>query len=101
MSAAVKICGLTRAEDAAAAAAAGARFGGLVFFPRSPRHLDVPRAAALARAMPEGLARVGLFVDPSASTASSVSSEGSTNSPTRASPSGMARASAAARGTSR
>ena len=65
MSAAVKICGLTGAEDAAAAAAAGARFGGLVFFPRSPRHLDVPRAAALARAMPEGLARVGLFVDPS------------------------------------
>lgn len=65
MSAAVKICGLTRAEDAAAAAAAGARFGGLVFFSRSPRHLDVLRAAALTRAMPEGLARVGLFVDPS------------------------------------
>src|SRR5699024_7485658 len=48
----------------AAAAAAGARYAGLVFFPRSPRNLDPSRAAALALDMPEGLARVGLFVNP-------------------------------------
>lgn len=62
--AAVKICGLTRAQDFAAVAEAGARYAGLVFFPKSPRHVSVSQAAALASAAPEGLARVGLFVDP-------------------------------------
>ena len=62
--AAVKICGLTRPQDFRAAAEAGARYAGLVFFPRSPRHVDVAQAAALASDAPEGLARVGLFVDP-------------------------------------
>lgn len=64
MSAAVKICGLTRPQDVTAAASAGARFGGFVFFARSPRHVSVDQAAALAAEVPVGLARVGLFVDP-------------------------------------
>lgn len=64
MSAAAKICGLTRPEDIATAADAGARFGGFVFFPRSPRHLTIDAAAALASSVPDGLARVGLFVNP-------------------------------------
>lgn len=64
MTAAVKICGLSRAEDVAAAAEAGARYGGFVFFPRSPRHVTTEQAAALALAVPDGMARVGLFVDP-------------------------------------
>ncbi|MBV0891775.1 phosphoribosylanthranilate isomerase [Paracoccus sp. Z118] len=64
MTAAVKICGLSRAEDVAAAAEAGARYGGFVFFPRSPRHVTIEQAAALALAVPDGMARVGLFVDP-------------------------------------
>lgn len=64
MKAVTKICGLTRSADIAAAASAGARYAGLVFFPRSPRHLAAERAAALALDVPDGMARVGLFVDP-------------------------------------
>lgn len=64
MSVAVKICGLTRLEDLTAAARAGARYGGLVFYARSPRNLAPAQAAALAMQAPAGLARVGLFVDP-------------------------------------
>lgn len=61
---AIKICGLTRPGDIAAAAAAGAGYFGLVFFPRSPRAVTPESAAALAALVPEGAARVGLFVDP-------------------------------------
>lgn len=60
----VKICGITRAADLAAVARAGARYAGFVFFPKSPRHLSVAAAAALAVEAPVGLARVGLFVNP-------------------------------------
>lgn len=60
----VKICGLTRPEDLTAAAQAGARYGGFVFFPKSPRHLSVDSAATLAANAPDLLARVGLFVNP-------------------------------------
>lgn len=60
----VKICGLTRPADLDALVAAGAAYAGLVFFARSPRALDAAQARALALAAPEGLARVGLFVDP-------------------------------------
>jgi len=60
----VKICGLTRESDVAAAVAAGAGYLGFVFFPPSPRALDVAQARALALCAPVGVARVGLFVDP-------------------------------------
>ena len=62
--ASAKICGLTRAQDFRAVTDAGARYAGLVFFPKSPRHVSVAQAAALALDAPDGLARVGLFVDP-------------------------------------
>jgi phosphoribosylanthranilate isomerase len=45
----VKICGLTRPEDAAAAAAAGAHFLGVVFA-GGPRRIDVDRAAQIVAA---------------------------------------------------
>lgn len=61
---AVKICGLSRPEDVAAAVGAGAGYLGFVFFPRSPRAVTPAEAAALAAAVPPGGARVGLFVDP-------------------------------------
>ena len=38
----VKICGIASPEDYDACKAAGAAFVGLVFFPRSPRHLSLP-----------------------------------------------------------
>jgi len=59
----VKICGLTEAAHVDAAAQAGATYVGLVFFPRSPRHLPLPQAAALALMVPMGIAKVALVVD--------------------------------------
>lgn len=64
MSAAVKICGLTRLQDVAAAADAGARYGGFVFYAKSPRHVSIEAAAALTANLPDSVAAVGLFVDP-------------------------------------
>lgn len=59
----VKICGLKTAADMAAVAAAGARYGGFVFFAKSPRHLTLAQARALALDAPVGLAKVALVVD--------------------------------------
>lgn len=61
----VKICGITRIEDGIAAATAGADAIGFVFWPGSPRRVDVARARAIVDAMPPFLSCVGLFVDPS------------------------------------
>jgi phosphoribosylanthranilate isomerase len=60
----VKICGLSQPEHVAAAVEAGARYLGFVFFPKSPRAVSPEQAAALMGAIPPGIARVGLFVDP-------------------------------------
>ncbi|NBB91940.1 MAG: phosphoribosylanthranilate isomerase [Gammaproteobacteria bacterium] len=62
----VKICGITRVEDALAAAAAGADAIGLVFVEGSARSVDHERARAVCRALPPFLTRVGLFMDASA-----------------------------------
>lgn len=62
----VKICGITRIEDALAAADAGADAIGFVFEERSPRFIEPQRARAIALALPPFLSIVGLFVDASA-----------------------------------
>ena len=59
----VKICGLTRPADVSAAVAAGASYLGFNFFPKSPRYVDIPGAAALAVEVPDGIAKVALTVD--------------------------------------
>ena len=59
----VKICGLTRASDVAAAVNAGAAYLGFNFFPKSPRYVSLSDAAALALTVPEGVAKVALSVD--------------------------------------
>ncbi|MEX0316553.1 MAG: phosphoribosylanthranilate isomerase [Ruegeria sp.] len=59
----VKICGLTASEHVRAAVEAGARYVGLVFFPKSPRYIDVPLAAQLAAEVPPGVAKVALTVN--------------------------------------
>ena len=46
------VCGLTREADVDAAVEAGADAIGLNFYAKSPRHVDVARAAALARRLP-------------------------------------------------
>ena len=60
----VKICGITRVEDALCAAEAGADAIGLVFYARSPRNLTLEQGEAIARALPPFVATVALFVDP-------------------------------------
>ena len=59
----IKICGLTREEDVHAAVDAGADAIGLVFYDKSPRYVDVARAAALAEQVPPFVTVVGLFVN--------------------------------------
>ena len=59
----IKICGLTRLEDVQAAVGAGADAIGLVFYPPSPRHVDLATASKLARAVPPFITIVGLFVN--------------------------------------
>jgi phosphoribosylanthranilate isomerase len=63
MTIAVKICGLASEEAVAAAVAGGAACIGFVFFPSSPRAVSPARAASLCALVPEGVRKVGLFVD--------------------------------------
>ncbi|MBY5934257.1 phosphoribosylanthranilate isomerase [Tateyamaria omphalii] len=60
----VKICGLGRPDHVAAAVEAGAKYIGLVFFPKSPRNISIEDARALALEVPVGVAKVALVVNP-------------------------------------
>jgi len=62
----IKICGITRKDDARAAARAGADAIGLVFYPQSPRYLSVERAVEIRDALPPFVQAVALFVNPDA-----------------------------------
>src|SRR6185369_12565235 len=57
----VKVCGITRRQDAEAAVAAGATAIGFVFVPRSPRYVSPETAAELGRGLDAW--KVGVFVD--------------------------------------
>jgi phosphoribosylanthranilate isomerase len=59
----IKICGLTRVDEAVACVNAGADWVGLNFHVRSPRHVDLERAAEIIAALPRPSQAVGLFVD--------------------------------------
>jgi phosphoribosylanthranilate isomerase len=61
----IKICGLTREQDVLAVASSGADAFGLVFYDKSPRHVEIVQAARLAQAVPPFVTVVGLFVNPS------------------------------------
>ncbi|MEK7876653.1 MAG: phosphoribosylanthranilate isomerase [Pseudomonadota bacterium] len=71
MATAVKICGITRLEDALAAVRAGAHAIGLVFCRASPRCVAPAEAGAIIRALPPFITTVGLFVDAPAAEVSS------------------------------
>jgi len=61
----VKICGLKDPALLHAVARAGAAYAGFVFFEKSPRHLEIETAAALAADAPPGLCKVALTVNAS------------------------------------
>jgi len=63
----IKICGLTREADVDAAIEAGADAVGFVLYERSPRHVTVQRAAALAERLPPFVTPVALVVNAAAS----------------------------------
>ena len=63
MSTRIKICGITRPEDALVAVAAGADAIGLVFYPPSPRSVSLAQARAIVAELPPFVTTVGLFVD--------------------------------------
>jgi phosphoribosylanthranilate isomerase len=60
----VKLCGMTRGEDARMAAALGADAVGLIFHPPSPRAVGAEQAAAVLEGLAPFVARVGVFVNP-------------------------------------
>ena len=60
----IKICGLTRTDEAEACAAAGADAIGLVFYPPSPRSLNAAAAARITGVLPDRVCPVGVFVNP-------------------------------------
>ncbi|HYW05155.1 MAG TPA: phosphoribosylanthranilate isomerase [Gammaproteobacteria bacterium] len=60
----VKVCGITRSEDARDAVGLGVDALGLVFYPPSARYLSPGEAAHLVRGLPPFVTTVGLFLDP-------------------------------------
>jgi phosphoribosylanthranilate isomerase len=66
MSVKVKICGITNLDDAVAAVDAGADALGFMFYAPSPRCVTGVRTAEIIRALPPLIAKVGVFVNPTA-----------------------------------
>jgi phosphoribosylanthranilate isomerase len=60
----VKICGITRLEDALAAARFGASYIGFVLWPQSPRAASLDIVREVVRALPDHVTPVGVFVNP-------------------------------------
>ena len=60
----IKICGITRIDDARAAVDAGADAIGLVFWPGTPRVVTLAQAKSIVAALPAYVSVVALFVDP-------------------------------------
>jgi phosphoribosylanthranilate isomerase len=60
----IKVCGMTRVEDAVEAARLGVDAVGLVFYPKSPRYVSVEQAKALVAKLPAFVTVTALFLDP-------------------------------------
>lgn len=63
----IKICGITRIQDAEAAVNAGAHAIGFVFYEKSPRYVSIEQARTISAKLPPFITAVGLFVNPTAS----------------------------------
>ena len=59
----VKVCGLTLVDEAVACAELGADAIGMVFYPPSPRFINARMAQEIGANLPEGVSKVGVFVD--------------------------------------
>ncbi len=59
----VKICGVTRPDDAVVAADCGAWAVGMIFVPESPRNLTPEQAGRIVSVIPKGVLKVGVFLD--------------------------------------
>ncbi len=59
----IKVCGITRLEDALLAVNLGAYALGFIFYPPSPRFISPPQARVICQALPPFVAKVGVFVD--------------------------------------
>ena len=68
----IKICGITRSEDALAAIDCGADALGLVFVQASPRYVSIKQAQELVKSLPAFISKVGLFVNASSSEVTTV-----------------------------
>ena len=71
----VKVCGICTLTDAGYAVTAGADAIGMVFYPKSPRHVSVSTAKNIAASLPPFVSAVGLFVNSSHQDISNVLSE--------------------------
>jgi phosphoribosylanthranilate isomerase len=60
----LKVCGITSAADAQAAAAAGAQYLGFIFYPKSPRFVSPDAYRAMATSLPATVGRVAVCVQP-------------------------------------
>jgi phosphoribosylanthranilate isomerase len=59
----IKVCGITRLEDAQLAVELGASAIGFILWPESPRFIDAARAKTIIEALPPFVTPVGVFVD--------------------------------------
>ena len=57
----IKVCGVTRPQDARLAAKLGAWAVGMIFVPNTPRYLTPPKARRVRAAIPKGVLAVGVF----------------------------------------
>ncbi len=68
----VKICGMTNLQDALVAVDAGADAVGFLFYEKSPRHVTMEKAREICEKLPEGVEKVGVFVNQTEQTLLSV-----------------------------
>ena len=71
----IKICGMTRAEDAVAAAQLGVDAVGMVFHAKSPRYVSIEQARGIVAGLPAFVTVTALFMDPDAETVRQVLSQ--------------------------